>query len=451
MQPTSAKTLLSGYSVSKDYLISSITTDSRSVTENSVFVCIKGERVDGHDYALQSLKNGAKIIVAEHEIKAVPPDNIVIVPNILDAMIQMSANYRNLFNPVLLGVTGSVGKTTTKEFCNAVFSAFGETIKTEGNQNNEIGMSNTLFRLTDSTKYAVVEMGMQGLGEIEKLTLAAKPFGAIITGIGVSHLQQLKTRDNILKAKMEICAGIPSGGLLVVPSDDEYLQKAEIPPHIKIYTFGLNKAADVYAQNIKQTANQTAFQIIDKQNGTFSVNIPAIGNHNVKNALSAYTLATRLGLDCTKAANALSNFKTTGHRQNVVIFNGIAVIEDCYNANPDSMAAALNTLNTYKASRRIAVLGDMFELGDIEKSAHEKIGSLCAKYKLDYVITIGTAAKSINTMASAKGCKTLHCETKQQAVEILKQFCCKNDAVLVKASHGMHFEEILSEFYKKGS
>lgn len=451
MQPTSAKKLLSGYEITKDYIISSVTTDSRSVAADSIFVCIKGERADGHDYALQSLQKGARIIIAEHEIEGILPENIVVVKNSLDAMILMGANYRSQFRPVLVGVTGSVGKTTTKEFCFAVFSAFGEALKTEGNQNNEIGMPNTLLRLTDSTKYAVVEMGMQGLGEIKKLTLAAKPCGAIITGIGVSHLQQLKTRDNILKAKMEICDGISDGGVLVVPSDDEYLQRAQIPSYIKKYTFGVDAGADVYAENICQAINETAFQINDKQNGIFSAVIPAIGMHNVKNALSAYTLATRLGLDCAKAAAALSGFKTTGHRQNVVDFNGYCVIEDCYNANPDSMSAALNALSTYPAKRRVAVLGDMFELGDIEKSAHLHMGELCAKYKINYVITLGTAARDISSAAEQGGCKILHCESKQQAVQALKDYCKEKDAVLVKASHGMHFEDILSELYNKGS
>lgn len=448
MIKTNAKILLNGIAqLQNDIEITSVVTDSRLAVKGSIFVCIKGERQDGHLFAKSAVENGAEFVVAEHELEGVSPDKYAVVLNSLDAMILISANYRAQFNPVLVGITGSVGKTTTKEFCYAVFSAFGETLKTEGNQNNEIGMPNTLFGLSEKTKYAVIEMGMQGLGEIEKLTLAAKPKGAIITGIGCAHLEQLKTRDNILKAKMEICQGFEKNGILVVPFEDEFLQKTKMPKNVKKVTFGFSEEADIYARCVITSDNSTNFILSDKKYGSFEVELPTIGEHNVKNALSAYALATRLGLDAQKACDALSNFKTTGHRQNIVMHSGMAIIEDCYNANPDSMNAALRALNQYPSKRKIAVLGDMFELGEIEREAHAQVGVCAAENGVSVLITVGKASQQMAKTAKAQGVTVISCETNVEAADTLKGLWREGDAILVKASHGMHFEEILQLIY----
>ena len=204
MQTIPANQLLAGLTLAEPVTIRAVVTDSRKVEPGCVFVCFPGERVDGHDYAAGAYRSGAEYIVANHPVEGVPADRTVIVPDSGKAMIRMASNYRMLFNPRMIGVTGSVGKTTTKEFCYAVLSAFGKTLKTEGNQNNDIGVPNTLFRLTDDTEYAVVEMGMDHAGEIERLTRCARPSAGIITMIGVSHLENLGTRENILKAKLEL-------------------------------------------------------------------------------------------------------------------------------------------------------------------------------------------------------------------------------------------------------
>ena len=330
MQAMTANQLLAGVgTLPENPQITSVATDSRAVQKGSLFVCIAGEKTDGHLYAAAALQDGAAGIVAQHPIANVPSEKIVLVENPLDAMIAIGGNYRAQFAPQLVGITGSVGKTTTKEFCYAVFSAFGKTLKTDGNANNEIGVPRTLLRLEDDIEYGVVEMGMQGLGEIEKLTQAVKPVGAIITCIGVSHLEQLGTRANILKAKMEICDGMAQDAPLVLNGDDDYLPTAQIPSHVKPVFFGIkNLKADVTACEISGGPQGTRFMLQDRVYGCFAVSIPAMGLHNVRNALSAYTLATRLGLDAKKAAAALSNYRTTGHRQNMVVHEGITVIED---------------------------------------------------------------------------------------------------------------------------
>lgn len=450
MKPISAELLLHGIgALAANPQITAVVTDSRKVSEGCLFVCIKGERVDGHDYALSAVQNGAAGIVAQHAVNGVPESQTVLVPDVLDAMITMGGNYRSQFSPVLAGVTGSVGKTTTKEFCYAVLSRFGSAIKTEGNQNNEIGMPNTLFRLQDDTRFAVVEMGMQGLGEIHKLTVAAKPAAAVITNIGRSHLQQLGSRENILRAKLEICDGLPQGAPIILNADDDYLPHAALRADLQpVYVGIASPQAQVRAANLAVIDGATHFDIIDAQYGSFAAVIPAMGEHHVRDALSAYALGTRLGLPAAECARALADYQTTGYRQHIVRHGGVTVIEDCYNANPDSMAASLRCLAQYPAQgKRIAVLGDMFELGSITQSAHREIGALCAELKVDLLLCVGEASAQTADEAEAGGVRCRRCADNAQAVQTLCSEAKSGDAVLVKASNGMHFFEILSGFY----
>ena len=293
MQTIPANQLLAGLTLAEPVTIRAVVTDSRKVEPGCVFVCFPGERVDGHDYAAGAYRSGAEYIIANHPVEGVPADRTVIVPDSGKAMIRMASNYRMLFNPRMIGVTGSVGKTTTKEFCYAVLSAFGKTLKTEGNQNNDIGVPNTLFRLTDDTEYAVVEMGMDHAGEIERLTRCARPSAGIITMIGVSHLENLGTRENILKAKLEICTGLPDGAPLALNADNDLLPTASIPSRLRPVWFGIDAAnADVRAVDVVTGANGTTFKIVDTQYGTFDAAIPTAGIHTVYDALAAYAAAT---------------------------------------------------------------------------------------------------------------------------------------------------------------
>ena len=233
MRPIHANELLAGLALARPVLINAVVTDSRRVQPGCVFVCFPGARVDGHDFAAAAYRAGAEYIIANHPVEGVPEDHLVVTPSSHRAMLRMASNYRTLFNPLMIGVTGSVGKTTTKEFCYAVLSAFGNTLKTEGNQNNEIGLPNTLFRLDEATEYAVVEMGMSALGEIARLVRTARPAAGIITMIGVSHLENLGSRENILKAKLEICQGLPDGAPLVLNGDDAMLRGASLPGRLR--------------------------------------------------------------------------------------------------------------------------------------------------------------------------------------------------------------------------
>lgn len=450
MKPIHANELLAGLALARPVQINAVVTDSRKVTPGCVFVCFPGARVDGHDFAAAAFQAGAEYIIANHPVEGVPEDHLVVTPSSHRAMLRMAANYRMLFNPLMIGVTGSVGKTTTKEFCYAVLSAFGNTLKTEGNQNNEIGLPNTLFRLEDATEYAVVEMGMSALGEIARLARTARPAAGIITMIGVSHLENLGSRENILKAKLEICQGLPDGAPLVLNADDDLLPGAPLPERLRPVWFGIEaKTADVRAVDIRDAGDGTAFTLQDAEYGHFEVTIPAVGLHTVRDALAAYTAATRLGLDPARAAAALANYRTTGMRQHVVEHGGVTFIEDCYNASPDSMRAALDILTRRTpgpGGRRIAVLGDMLELGQASEQAHRQTGEAAAA-AADLVIAVGPLSAALAEAARSRGTKTLYCQSIGEVVEYLRLNLCCGDVVLAKASHAMQFEQMLNDLY----
>ena len=448
MQTIPANELLAGLTLAEPADIHAVVTDSRKVEPGCVFVCFPGERVDGHTFAAGAYRNGAAYIIANHPVDGVPEDRTVIVPDSARAMIRMASNYRMLFSPKMIGVTGSVGKTTTKEFCYAVLSAFGKTLKTEGNQNNDIGVPNTLFRLDNDTRYAVVEMGMDHLGEIERLARCARPSAGIITMIGVSHLENLGTRENILKAKMEICAGLPDGAPLALNADNDLLPNASVPARLRPVWFGIeSKTADVRAADVHTGTEGTTFTLVDKAYGSFAVSIPTAGLHTVYDALAAYAAATRLGLDPARCAAALSHYQATGMRQHIVEKGGITFIEDCYNASPDSMKAALSVLKALPNARKIALLGDMLELGDASESGHRATGEWAADAGVSLLIAYGPNSAAMAEAAKNRGIATVHCQTAAEVLQYLQQSVRPGDAVLAKASHAMKLDEILADFY----
>lgn len=414
----------------------------------AIFVAFPGEKFDGHDFAAAALEKGALAVVLNHPVEAVPAEKTILCPDSYQAMMTLGANYRNAYHPKVVGVTGSVGKTTTKQMCYAALAGCGKTIKTEGNQNNELGLPRTLFRIGADTEYAVVEMGMNHAGEIRRLARCARPDVGLITCIGTSHIGNLGSQENICKAKMEICDGLPENAPLVLNFDDPFLRAAQLPGHVKPVWFSLcSGEADVFASHISQQGAQTSFLLEDQENGSFMVRIPAIGRHNVANALAAYCAATRLGADPRTAAAGLEDFEQTGMRQHMVEHGGVTVIEDCYNANPDSMAAALARFREYPCQRRYALLGDMLELGDTSRTSHEQLGALAAACGLDGLVTYGSEAKRTAVVAAAKGVQTVHAATHAEAAETLAKWVRPGDAVLVKASRGMALEKALALFY----
>lgn len=450
MKPTKLKDLLKGIAVTKqpDTLITKITTDSRLADKGSVFVAIKGDKFDGNDFARSAIESGAEAVIVSRYTNS--EGEQIIVRDTKDALIEMAGNYRNAFNPKTVAITGSVGKTTTKEMTAAIFSRFGKTLKNEGNQNNEIGLPSTLFKMDDDTEFAVLEMGMNGLGDIRKLTTAAKPRAGVITTIGVSHLELLGSRENILKAKLEITEGMPIDGVLVINGDDELLMGAREYLEIETATFAIhNTEADVVAKDIMTRPMSTEFTIADTLNGSFKAMIPCAGEHNVMDALAAYTLATRVGLDPQKCAEALSSYEPAGMRQKFVDFGGITVIEDCYNASPESMSAAIHTLSSLpNEGLKVAVLGDMLELGDISKEAHMQAGIEAAKAGIDILLCYGENMKLCADSAKSAGITSaVHFESKEEMSNYLEKTLHCGDAVIFKASRAIKMEDVIEGFY----
>ncbi len=450
MEPIRLGELIRGIAVTgkQDAVIERITTDSRTAGPGSVFVAIVGERHDGNDFAKEALQKGAEAVVVSRrdDLKG----EQIVVRDTRDALIEMAGNYRARYSPKLVGVTGSVGKTTTKEMTAAILGRFGRTLKNEGNQNNEIGVPATLFSMDKSTELAVIEMGMNGLGDISKLTRAARPRAAAITAIGVSHMELLGSRENILRAKLEIVEGLPDDGILVINGDDEMLTGARENIRVMCDTFAVdNTDCDVVAKDVMSRMLSTEFTIEDRLNGSFHAEIPCTGLHNVRDALAAYTLATRIGLDPETAAGALSDYVPTGMRQRFVDFKGITVIEDCYNASPDSMSASLTTLSMLpNRGLKIAVLGDMLELGSISAQCHRNVGFEAAAMGIDILLCTGEEMKLCVGAAQSAGIASAeHFADKEELARYLARTVHEGDAVMFKASRAMALEEVISSFY----
>ena len=448
MQPVEAKILLKGLCEEPRGRITGVVTDSRQVIPGCVFVCFEGARVDGHRFAPGAVQAGAAYILALHPVEGVPPEKTVLVKDPALAMVAMAANYRTLFRPRMIGVTGSVGKTTTKEFCAAVLEHFGPRVKTEGNQNNDIGMPNTLFRLEDSTRYAVVEMGMSHLGEISRLARAARPDVGIITCIGVSHLENLGSRENILKAKLELCEGLAPASPLVLNRDDEMLRSASLPGHVRPVWVSLeDPEADVWAEELCSEPEGERFVLCSRQGERYPVRIPVMGRHCVRDALQAWAAARALGLEGAGAAKALEDYQRTGMRQHMVRRQEITLMEDCYNASPDSMRAAFETFRRVEGRRHLALLGDMLELGSYAEQAHRELGALAAGFGLDLLVCYGPAAALAAQEAEKRGIRALSFTDPEQAARALARQLEPGDALLVKGSRGMRLEEIVEKMW----
>ncbi len=439
--------LTSGFFVPKeDVYINNVTSDSREARENSVFLAIQGERVNGEDYAKAAIEKGVQLVISQNDIAGIEKDKLAVVSSVLDTNIVMAKNYIQNFDIKKIAVTGSVGKTTTKDFIYAAISPFLKTIKSEGNNNNELGLPKTVYKMSKEDKMIVLEMGMTALNDISKLSLATTPDIAVITNIGISHIEHLKTRENILKAKMEICDGLKEDGILILNKDDEFLKTVSTDKIKNVFYYAINDtSADVYAKEIKIKDLTTEFIIVDKNKGEFTAQIPAIGEHNVLNAVCAYLVGVKLGFNNLLVIKNLKDYKISGMRQNIVKKNDIIFIEDCYNASPDSMKASINALVSLKKTRVIAVFGDMLELGENSKDLHFEVGKYAKEKGVDILLTFGKEAENIKNGFSENA---FSFKTKGELSEYLIKILNKEDAVIFKASRGMAFEEIIYKVYE---
>lgn len=429
-----------------DTEITSVAIDTRKIEKGCLFICIKGERFDAHRFIDEAFEKGAAAVMISEDVKIDKP--YIKVDDTAKQMLSLAGYYRSKFDIPIVALTGSVGKTTTKEFTHLVVNSKYKAIKTLGNLNNEIGLPQMLFMLDSSTEAAVIEMGMNHFGEIHRLSTATQPTVGIITNIGVSHIENLGSREGILKAKLEILDGLKKGAPLLLNGDNDLLSTVKNDDY-KIYFYAVDNDAEFKAVDIKENPNTTSFtvQYFGKEQ---KITIPAIGKHNVYNALAAFAVGILLDIDAETAADALKNYEPSGMRQKVVEINGITSIEDCYNASPDSMKAGITTLAGIKACKKIAVLSDMLELGEYSEQAHYDVGRMAAENKIDYLLCVGSDAKYIVDGARDNGLLNVYLfDSKQSLTDKLFEIAEKGDAVLFKASRGMKLEEVISEIYKR--
>ena len=363
-----------------------ISTDSRDIDENTLFVALIGERFDGNDFVSDVLSKGAKAVVCSRYDG--DDERVLLVKDTGEALLKIAKGYRKKFNIPFIALTGSVGKTTSKGMVYSVVSQKYNTLRTAGNLNNEIGVPKTLFCLDESHQAAVIEMGMNHFDEISRLSQTVLPDIGVITNVGTAHIENLGSREGILKAKCEILHGMKKGSPLIINGDNDMLKTVATEDY-KIIKFGLEKDNDIYAENIIPQQDGSHFDVI-YGNEKAKCFVPAVGMHNIYNALCAICVGIQLGYTLDEASKGVAAFEPEGMRQKVTEINGMTFIEDCYNANPDSMCAALETLKTLKKERIIAVLGDMLELGDESKAIHERIGLLACNSGASVIAFVGT-------------------------------------------------------------
>ena len=416
------------------YQYRGINTDTRTIKKGELFIALKGENFDGHAYAGKAAESGAAGILASRkvDVEGIP---VIYVEDTLKGYQDIAHAYRMKFPSLkVVAITGSNGKTSTKDMVATVLASRYNVVKTQANFNNEIGLPRTLLGIQPDTDIAVVEMGMRGLGQIKAMCAIARPDVAVISNVGSTHVGELGSLDNIAKAKSEILEDLPSDGFAVLNGD-------------------LPEADDVRAENVEITADGSRF-ICKTADGSAEFFIPQIGEHNVMNALSAIAVGRHFGVQLNNIKTALQGTVLTGSRQELLHFGSYTVINDAYNASPASMEAAFATLARLKQSaqspcRTIAVVADMLELGDTAAEAHQSVGRMAAKAKTDILLGYGEETKATVDAAAAEGVPAFHFADRQGAAKKLTEILKPGDIVLLKGSHSMQVSGIIDLVFKK--
>lgn len=429
-----------------------VTTDSRVVHQGELFVAFSGENFDGHKFCAKAIELGATGVLVSQPVEVPEGITVLRVANTLKAYQQMARAYRRSFkNLKVFAITGSNGKTSTKDMLATTLSAKYNVVKTQGNFNNEIGLPKTLLSITPATEIAVVEMGMRGLGQITELCKIAEPNSGLITNVGETHMELLGSMENIAQAKSEIVVDLPAEGFAVLNGDNSYVLQAAAKTKAKVVYFGLGENCDYRGSNIQTVGMGTVFTCTEKATGkNVEVKLQVIGEHNVYNALSAIAGAACYGISIEESAQALAGARLTSRRQEIIEIGDIMFINDAYNASPASCEAALKTLAEAKkarpGSRTVAVLADMLELGAISEEAHRRVGRWAVQYGVDFVLTFGPEAAYISDEVAKLGGKTKHCEDLLAAENVLRHKADKGDIILLKGSNAMHVDKCLSLF-----
>ncbi|MBR1842054.1 MAG: UDP-N-acetylmuramoyl-tripeptide--D-alanyl-D-alanine ligase [Oscillospiraceae bacterium] len=432
-----------GAALKKFERIESVTMDSRAVERGSLFVCIKGARADGHDFARSAGDNGAVCRLCERPLDDDYP--YVLVSDAKAALRALAEWYRKQFTIPVVAIIGSVGKTTAKEMVAAVLGREKLVLKTEANLNNELGVPLTLLKMREEHEAAVVEMGISDFGEMSVLAKMVRPDIVVFTSVGYCHLENLGSLDGVLKAKSEVFDYMAEDAVAVLNGDDDKL--ASLDPGIKVIRYGVGEECDVRAENIENLGFQGVSCDIRWGNNAIFTLIPAFGTHIVYGALAAAAVGKTLGISAENIMRGIADYRPVGSRANVIDTGKITIIDDCYNANPNSMAAAIRSLSsinalTGKTGKRIAILGDMKELGRDSGELHRDMGEEAARVHLDLVVAIGPEAKRIAEGMKNGGGNAVWLSDKSKLFPAFEKIISRGDVVLVKASHSMGFDEI---------
>lgn len=441
-------------------IVERISHDSREGGDKTLFCPIVGEKYDGHDFIADAVSAGSQVVL----LSSLPENTdgldfyAIRVEDTVKALGTLAAYYKDFSDATFVAVTGSVGKTTTKEFISAVASASFKTHKTKGNYNNEIGLPLTLFDLSPDDKVSVIEMGMSARGEIEYMSKLVRPDIAVITNIGTSHLAALGTRENICAAKLEIVSGLKKDGSLMLNADEPLLfaTRGHVEPEpefVSVY----NRFGDYRAVNIRYLENGIMYDLIYNNKAVTNVEIPALGRHNVYNSLIAYAVGVKLGMTDDMIRRGLLTFVSTDKRQNIYDVGGITVIDDCYNASPESMRAAIDVLTSIASRRGVkpcALLGDMLELGEYSRLMHDQLGQYAAQMKVQKLYCYGAMADIVAEAAIKKGVRadnvyvSLDSDNPTEMAKMINSSMQSGDVLLVKASRAVSAERVIEALKK---
>lgn len=433
--------------------VSCVVIDSRKIQKDGLFIAIKGARADGHTFIPQVMENGALCAVSEQDLGNVPYPYIR-VSSCEQALKDIAEHYRRSLDIKVVGISGSVGKTSTKEMIASVLSRKYRVLKTEGNFNNEIGLPLTVFNIREEHEIAVLEMGINNFGEMSRLAKVARPDICILTNIGVAHMENLGSRDGILKAKTEMFDYMNSDGTIILNGDDDKLRNFVPENGIKPVYFGLDKNCPFHADHIVNRGLNGTDADFHTPDFSFTAHISIPGDHMIYNALAGAAAGAALGMTADEIAAGIEANVPIAGRNNLIETRCYTLIDDCYNANPASMKASIDVL-ACADTRTVAILGDMFELGSAEKEMHYEVGSHAANAKINVLVCIGALAGEIargarDTAAGiGESMKILHFTAKEEFFENYKNILTENDTILIKASHGMEFAEIVNRLRKE--
>lgn len=435
--------------------IADVTTDSRKITKDCLFIPIKGEHFDGNDFVFQAYETGALVCFSEKEFDTEKP--LIVVKDVLQAIKDLGEFYRMQFSIPVIGITGSVGKTSTKEMIASVLSTRYNVLKTKGNFNNELGLPLTVFRLQKEHQVAVLEMGMSDFGEMERLSKIARPNHCVITNIGTCHLENCGDRDGVLRAKSEIFTYWQGDGQVFLNGDDDKLQTLKSVGGKQPVFCGVKEkqegaglhnsegCQDCYAYDLESQGLKGYNCRLRLKNMDIAVHVPQPGIHMVANAVTAAAIGEAFGLTENEIKEGIAAFRPVGDRGKMIETEKFLIISDCYNANPVSMKAGINVMKD-AANRKVCILGDMFELGAQEKELHYEVGAFCKEAGMDLLICIGELSRQM--AEGAAGMEVAYFATVEKAKAGLAGLLKSGDTILVKASHGMHLE-VLTEYLEK--